>query len=104
ALLAVCQLAWQRTTVERALPADQIARLTSRYARPRRIDRLAEDLPGDGRVLFEVGAELVIDNRLDDPLDLGVAKLRLRLAFELRMRNLDADDAGQAFADVVAGD
>src|SRR4029450_3210522 len=98
------QLAWQRTAVERALPADQVARLTSRFARPRRVDRLADDLPGDGRVLFQVGAELVVDDRLDDPLDLGVAKLGFRLSFELRMRNLDADDAGQAFADVVTGD
>ena len=50
------------------------------------------------------GAELVVDDRLDDALDLGVAELGLGLAFELRMRNLDADDRGEPLADVLAGD
>ena len=59
---------------------------------------------GDRRVLLEEGAELVVDDRLDDALDLGVAELGLGLPFELRLRNLDADDRGQPFADVVAGD
>src|SRR5262245_1831596 len=104
ALLTVRQLAWQRAAIERALPADQVAGLASRFARPRRIDRFADDLASDSRVLFQVGAQLVVDDRLDDSLDLGVAKLGFRLSLELRMRNLDADDAGQAFADVVAGD
>ena len=56
------------------------------------------------RVLFEKRAELVVDDRFDDALDLGVAELGLGLAFELRLRNLDADDRRQALADVVAGD
>ena len=55
-------------------------------------------------VLLEIGAELVVEDRLDDALDLGVAELGLGLPFELRVRNLDADDRGQPFADVVAGD
>ena len=59
---------------------------------------------GDRRVLLEERAELVVDDRLDDALDLGVAELGLGLAFELRLRNLDADDGGQPFADVVAAD
>ena len=50
----------------------------------------------DRRVLFEVGAELVVEDRLDDALDLGVAELGLGLPFELRVRNLDADDARSA--------
>ena len=41
--------------------------------------------------------------RLDLALDLGVAELGLRLALELRLGELDADDGGQALADVVAG-
>ena len=48
--------------------------------------------------------ELVVDDRLDDALDLGVAELGLGLALELRLRDLDADDGGQALADVVAAD
>ena len=37
-------------------------------------------------------------------LDLGVAELGLGLALELRLGQLDADDGGQALADVVAGE
>ena len=47
--------------------------------------------------------EAVRDRRLDLALDLGVAQLGLRLALELRLDQLDADDRGQALADVVAG-
>ena len=36
------------------------------------------------------------------PCDFAVAQLGLGLAFELRVGELDADDGGQAFADVVA--
>ena len=44
------------------------------------------------------------ERRLDLALDLGVAELGLRLALELRIGQLDADDRGQALADVVAGE
>ena len=64
----------------------------------------SDDALGDVGILLEVGAELVVDDRLDDALDLGVAELRLGLPLELRLRDLDADDGGQAFADVVAAD
>jgi hypothetical protein len=57
---------------------------------------------GRRRVLVEVLAERLGDRRLDLALDLGVAELRLRLALELRIGELDADDRGQALADVVA--
>ena len=69
-----------------------------------RIHRLHDDALGDRRVLFEERAELVVDDRFDDALDLGVAELGLGLAFELRVRDLDADDRGHALADVVAAD
>ena len=69
---------------------------------PRRVDRLADHAFGDRRVLLEKGSELVVENRLDDALDLGVPELGFRLTFELRPRNLDADNGGQPFADVVA--
>ena len=48
--------------------------------------------------------EAVRDRGLDLALDLGVAELGLRLALELRLGELDADDGGQALADVVAGE
>ena len=59
---------------------------------------------GDRRVFLEERAQLVVDDRLDDALDLGVAELGLRLPLELRPRNLHADDRGEPLADVVAAD
>ena len=49
-------------------------------------------------------AELVVDDLLHERLGLGVAELRLGLALELRLAELDRDDRGQALADVVAGE
>src|SRR5262249_23014636 len=104
ALLAVGELAGKRAAVQRALAADEIARLARCLARPRGVDRLAADAPRDAWVLFQICAQLVVENRFDDPLYLGVAELRLGLPLKLRMRDLDADDRRQPFADVVAGD
>ena len=85
-------------------PPYEIARLARRLARPRSVDRFADDALGDRGILLEKLTESVVDDRLDDTLDLGVPELRLGLSFELRPRNLDADDAGQSFANVVAAD
>ena len=104
ALLAVGQLARQAAVLEGALAAHQVAGLARRVARARRLHRLQDDPLGDGGVLLEERAELVVDDRLDDPLHLGVAELRLRLPLELRLRDLHADDRRQPLADVVAAD
>ena len=103
ALLAVGELAGQRHPVERALADDEVARLAGRLARAGRRQALLDDPPAVGRVLVEVLAEAVGDRGLDLALDLGVAELGLGLALELRIGQLDADDGGQALADVVAG-
>ena len=104
ALLAVGQLAGKRAVVERPLAPHEIARLAGRLAGPCGLDRLVDDPFGGGRVLLQVRSELVVENRLHDPLDFGVAQLRLGLPFELRLGDLDADDGDQPFADVVAAD
>ena len=104
ALLAVGQLAGQRHALERALADDEVAGLAGRLAGAGRGQALLDDPPAVGRVLVEVLAEAVGDGRLDLALDLGVAELRLGLALELRIGQLDADDRGQALADVVAGE
>ena len=104
AFLAVGQLARQGAAVERALAADEIAGLARRLARARGVDGLEDHALRDVRVLLEKRPELVVDDRLDDALDLGVAELRLGLPLELRARNLDADDGGEPLADVVAAD
>ena len=93
----------QRHPVERALADDEVARLAGRLARAGGGQALLDDPPAVGRVLVEVLAEAVGDGGLDLALDLGVAELGLRLALELRVGQLDADDRGQALADVVAG-
>ncbi len=63
-----------------------------------------DDLLGRGRVLFEELAELVVDDLGDDPLDLAVAQLGLGLPLELRVGHADADDRGEPFLEVLAGD
>ena len=101
-LLAVGELAREGHPVERALADDEVARLAGRLARAGRGQALLDDPPTVGRVLVEVLAEAVGDGGLDLALDLGVAELGLGLALELRVGQLDADDRGQALADVVA--
>src|SRR4029079_174462 len=91
ALLTVGELAGQTAAVEGALAADEIAGLSRRFARSCGVDRFADDPLGDGGILFEKLPELVVDDRFDDSLDLGVAQLRLRLTLELRLGDLYAD-------------
>src|SRR5205823_4161705 len=64
--LAVRELAGQRAAVERALAPDQIAGLARRLARPRGVDRLADNSARHRGVFLEVGPQLVVDDRLDD--------------------------------------
>ena len=72
-------------------------------SRARAASSTFEDDPlGDRRVLLQEGGELLVHQALDDALHLGVAELALGLALELRVRDLDADDRGQALAGVLA--
>ena len=100
-LLAVGQFARQAAGIERALAARQVARLAGRFARARGFDRLADDLAAHRRVLVEELAQLLVDELRHLARDVAV-QLALGLAFELRLRHLDADHRRQAFADVVA--
>ena len=102
ALLTVGKLAGQGHPVQRPLPDHEVAGLACRLAGPGGGQALLDDPPTVRRVLVEVLAEAVRDRGLDLALDLGIAQLRLGLAFELRVGQLHADDCGQAFADVVA--
>ena len=51
---------------------------------------------GIDRLLLEQRAESVADELLDDRLGLAVAELDLGLALELRVRDLQREDRGQA--------
>ena len=81
--------------VSRALRAASRARAA--------VSTLSKILLRDRRVLIEVGHQPVVNDRVDDAVDLGVDELHLGLRFEARIRQLDAEDADQTFAHVVAG-
>ena len=48
-------------------------------------------------------AELIGHHALHKSLGFGVAQLGLGLAFKLRLGELDRDNSGESFADVVTG-
>ncbi len=104
AFLAIGELAGQAAAIERPFAPHELAGLARRLARACRIHGLADDAACDARVFFEKRPQLVVDDRLDDALDFRVAQLRLGLPFELRPRNLHADDRRKPFSDVVAAD
>ena len=101
---AVGELAGQQGVLQRGLAAGEVARLARRLAGPGRRYRLVDDLVGLLRVLLEEVAQLLVDDGADEALDPGVAELRLGLALELRVAQLDRDHRREALADVLAGE
>ena len=99
---AVGQLAGKRRVLERALASCQLARLARGLSRVARGDGLRDDLAGLGLVLLEELSQPLVDDSLDETRDSGVAELGLRLAFELRVAELDRDDRGKTLAGVLA--
>jgi hypothetical protein len=83
-------------TASRALRAASRARAA---VRP-----LVDDALGDAGVGVEVGHQAVVDDGGDDAFDLGVDEFDLGLGLEAGVGEFDAEDADEAFADVVAGD
>ncbi len=104
ALRAVCQFAGQGQALQRGLADDQVARLARRVARPRRGEALGDDGFRGLRVLFQKSAERLAHHLRNVGLHLGVHQLHLGLRLKLRVRVLDRDDGGQAFARIVAGE
>ena len=102
---AVHQLAGQAAAGEDpfAVP-DEVAGLAGGLAGLGGELGLGDHLLGRLRVLLQEVAELLGDDLADDPLDLGVAELGLGLPLELGVGHPDADDRGQAFLEVLAGD
>ncbi len=101
ALRAVGQLTRQTAAIERTLAPSQIARLACRLTRTRRVDGLVDDLLRDRRILLQEPAQPLVHERLHRACDIGV-QLALGLPFELRLRQLHADDDHQTFAHIVA--
>ncbi len=100
--LAIGQLARQTAGIERAFAPREIARFAGGFAGTRGIDRLADDLLHHRRILIEELAQFLVDQLNDVALNIGI-QLALGLAFELGLRKLYADDGGETFAHVVAG-
>src|SRR5207253_1544830 len=104
AFLTVREFTRQRAAIESPFTAHEIPRLACRLACTGCINRLADDAASDRRILLEKRSEFLIEDRLDDALHFRVAEFRLRLSFELRARNFDADDSGQPLAYVITRD
>ena len=99
---AVGQLAGQGQAFEGALADDQVARFARGLAGARGDQALFDDAAAVGRVFGQELVQRRVDHGLHRRADLGVVELVLGLALELRVEHLDADDRGQALADVVA--
>ena len=103
--LAVHELAGEATAAEEALAAaGHVACLAGSDAGGGSGLGLADDVLALGRVALEPVAQTVVHHALHEAPRLGVAELGLGLTLELGLGHLDADDGGQALADVVAGD
>jgi hypothetical protein len=100
---AVGELAGQGRVLQRRLAAGQVAGLAGRVASAGGVDCLGQDAARVGGVLLEEVGQVAVDDLLDQALDRRVPQLRLGLALELRVGELDRDDGGQALADVLAG-
>ena len=101
---AVRQLARQYSTLQRALLPGEVSRLPGRLPGPGRRQRLLDDGLGGLGVFVEEDGEVLVDGRLDGSADLAVTQLGLRLPLELGLHDLHAEDAGQPFPNVIAGE
>src|SRR5690606_11502445 len=85
-LLAIGQLARQRTHGERAFAGD-VARLARRLARRCRLDDLVDHDLAFARVLFQPGAERLVDEAFDHRADFRGNQLVLGLRGKFRIGN-----------------
>src|SRR6266540_2201779 len=99
--LAVRELAGEVEPFEESFAAREFPRLPGGLSRLRGQDGLPDADLRHLRGLHEEFAELLVDDRFDDPLDVGVPELHLRLPLELWLGHLEAQDRGQALPDIV---
>ena len=102
--LAVLELVGHAGGLEDRLAAGVLACLLRGQAGARCLERLLDDVLRLVRMGVEPVAEFLVHHALYEGLRLGVAELRLRLAFELRVRQLHRDHRGQAFTHIVTGE
>ena len=99
---AVLELAGHRRRFEHALATCRLAGLARRGSGGESLKGLADDVLCLVRMHVKPVRQMRIDLLLNECPRLGVPELRLRLALELRIAELDRDDGRQALADVVA--
>ncbi len=102
ALRTIRQFSGKTATGQRAF-ADCLPRFAGGFAGARRRQHFVKDPFRDRRVLIEERHQPVVNHRVHDSVDLGIHELHLGLRFETRIRQLDAQDANQTFANIVAG-
>jgi hypothetical protein len=99
--LAIGEFARQAVSLKRILAAGQFPRLSRRLARLGRQHALIEDRFGILRILLEIAAQSLVDDRNDESFNLAVAQLGLGLSLKLRFGHLHAHDRDQPFAHIV---
>ena len=102
-LLAVGQLARQGHVAHGAFLAHQVPGPPGRLPGPGRVQQLGQDVSGHPGIFAQVGQQVLVQQVFHQALDLAVAQLGLGLAFELGVRQLDADHRDQALPDVFPG-
>ncbi len=103
ALRTIGQFSRQTAAGQRAF-ADRFTRFARRFACACRGQHFVENPARDRRILIEERHQPLVNHRVDDAVDLSVDQFHLGLRFEPRIRQLDAQDADQTFAHIVAGD
>src|SRR5690606_37896934 len=101
--LAVGELARQAGTFEHAFAAGHFTRLASGFAGASGLDDLAAQGLGVGGVLEQPGFQALRHDIFHGGPHFARDELVFGLAAELGFGRLDRQDAGQAFAHVVAG-
>ena len=99
---AVCKFSRKPAGIEYAFAARQVARFPRSFPCFRRMKAFFYDSFCIRRVLFQPVHQLRTDDRFDDAFYFAVAEFRFCLSFELRLRNLHAQNGRQPFAEIVS--
>ena len=102
--MAVGQLAGEGGVLQGGLAPGQVPGFPGGFPGAGGGQRLVEDGPRRGGIFLQVGHQVLVEHGADQRAHLRVAQLRLGLALELGLLQLDADDAGQALPHVLAGE
>ena len=100
---AVRQFSGQAGNLQGILAAGKLPGLACRLSCPGRHDGLVDDLLRDGRIFLEVLGKPFRDNGVHNAANLGIPEFRLGLSLELRLADLETDNAGEPLTHVLAG-